>query len=76
MNQLQETEYLEKLKELLKSKSGKKNSPHAYPYIKKSCDSTIALPPIQVFTIGKFSLFAKFSLAKYSGYRVLHKFCD
>jgi len=42
MNQL---EYLEKLKEVLKSKSDDKNSPCAYPYIKKSCDPTIALPP-------------------------------
>jgi len=40
------TEYLEKLKEVLKSKSGNKNLPHVYPYIKKSCDPTIALLPI------------------------------
>jgi len=41
-----ETEYLEKLKEVLKSKSDDKNPPRAYPYIKKSHDPTIALQPI------------------------------
>jgi len=46
MNQLQKTEYLEKLKEALKSKSGDKNLPCVYPYIKKSHDPTITLPPI------------------------------
>jgi len=39
MNQLQ---YLDKLKEVSKSKSGGKNLPCAYPYIKKLRDPTIA----------------------------------
>jgi len=38
--------YLEELKEVLKSKSGNKNWSRVYPYIKKSRDPTIALPPI------------------------------
>jgi len=53
----------EELKEASKSKSGDKNLPHAYLYIKESCDSAPCYQ-FKFSPIVKFSLFTKFFLCQ------------